>query len=101
MPPIVRRPRLPVRRAAGAALPAVGPGTRLVLGGHSYGGRVASLLAADGRLSDLAGLVCLSYPLHRPGAPDDGLRTEHWPRIAVPPLILLGEDDPLARIDPL
>src|SRR3990172_7763868 len=55
--------------------------------------------AAGGRLSDLAGLVCLSYPLHRPGAPDDGLRTEHWPRIAVPTLILEGEADPFARID--
>src|SRR3990170_3377728 len=90
---------VPAYLAAVAALPTTVPGTRLVIGGHSYGGRVASLLAADGRLSDLAGLVCLSYPLHRPGAPDDGLRTEHWPRIAVPTLILEGEADPFARID--
>jgi len=90
---------VPAYLAAVAALPTTVPGTRLVIGGHSYGGRVASLLAADGRLSDLAGLVCLSYPLHRPGAPDDGLRTEHWPRIAVPTLILEGEVDPFARID--
>ena len=90
---------VPAYIAAVAALPTTVPGTRLVIGGHSYGGRVASLLAADGRLSDLAGLVCLSYPLHRPGAPDDGLRTEHWPRIAVPTLILEGEVDPFSRID--
>ncbi len=90
---------VPAFLAAVAALPTVVPGTRLVVGGHSYGGRVASLVAADGRLFDLAGLVCLSYPLHRPGAPDDGRRTEHWPHIAVPTLILEGEADPFARID--
>jgi predicted alpha/beta-hydrolase family hydrolase len=95
---------VPAYLAAVAALPAVVPGTRLVIGGHSYGGRVASLLAAGVNIPadaapDLAGLVCLSYPLHRPGAPDDGLRTEHWPRIVVPTLILEGEADPFARVD--
>jgi uncharacterized protein len=66
-----------------------------VIGGHSYGGRVASLLAArDGA----AGLVLLSYPLHRPGDPEE-LRTEHWPAIRCPVLLLSGESDPFARID--
>lgn len=66
-----------------------------VVGGHSYGGRVASLLAArDGA----AGLVLLSYPLHRPGHPEE-LRTEHWPAIRCPTLLLSGESDPFARID--
>ena len=69
----------------------------LVIGGHSYGGRVASLLAAE---QPVAGLVLLSYPLHRPGRPDD-VRTEHWPRIACPVLLLSGESDPFARIDVL
>jgi uncharacterized protein len=65
------------------------------VGGHSYGGRVASLLAAD---HDVAALVLLSYPLHRPGHPDE-LRVEHWPRIRCPVLLLSGESDPFARVD--
>jgi predicted alpha/beta-hydrolase family hydrolase len=67
-----------------------------VIGGHSYGGRVASMVAA-GALSP-RGLVLLSYPLHRPGHPED-LRVEHWPDIACPVLLLSGESDPFARVD--
>ena len=92
---------LPAYLATLAALPPLRPGTRLVIGGHSYGGRVASLLAAEGRVPGLAGLVCFSYPLHRPGGPQSGLRSEHWPRIAVPTLILEGEADPFDRMDQL
>jgi predicted alpha/beta-hydrolase family hydrolase len=64
------------------------------IGGHSFGGRVASLLAAE---RTVAGLVLLSYPLHAPGrreAWDE--RTAHWPRIACPVLLLSGESDPFA-----
>jgi predicted alpha/beta-hydrolase family hydrolase len=46
----------------------------------------------------VAGLVLLSYPLHRPGHPEE-LRTEHWPQIRCPVLLLSGESDPFARID--
>ena len=66
------------------------------IGGHSFGGRVASLLAAD---RPVAGLILLSYPLHAPGrkeAWED--RTAHWPRIACPVLLLSGESDPFADI---
>lgn len=45
-----------------------------------------------------AALLLLSYPLHRPGHPED-LRTEHWPRISCPVLLLSGESDPFARVD--
>jgi len=66
-----------------------------VIGGHSYGGRVASMAAAaDG----FCGLVLLSYPLHRPGHPEE-LRVDHWPQIRCPVLLLSGEADPFARID--
>ena len=78
----------------------------VVVGGHSFGGRVASLSAAGvGRPEGVeprryTALVCLSYPLHRPGAPDTaGARTAHWPRIGVPALVLSGTSDPFARID--
>ncbi len=78
----------------------------VVVGGHSFGGRVASLSAAGvGRAEGEAGrryaaLVCLSYPLHRPGLPETAAaRTAHWPAIAVPALLLSGTSDPFARID--
>jgi len=66
-----------------------------VIGGHSYGGRVASLLAAQ---EAPKGLVLLSYPLNRPGRPES-LRTEHWPNIECPVLLLSGEADQFARIE--
>lgn len=77
-----------------------GRGTvRLGLGGQSFGGRVASLVAAE-RPADVRALVCFSYPLHRPGAPETwDARTAHWPRISCPVLLLSGESDPFARID--
>ena len=68
---------VPIYRARIEALP--DPPAQLVIGGQSYGGRVASLLAAE-RDSGIAGLVCFSYPLHRPGQPDWQARTGHWPR---------------------
>ena len=50
-------------------------GTLIAVGGQSYGGRVASLAAAEPD-TDYAGLVLFSYPLHAPGAPDRA--TEPW-----------------------
>lgn len=71
---------------------------RTAIGGHSFGGRVASLVSADGM--GPAGLVLLSYPLHAPGRHDAwDERTRHWPRIACPVLLLSGESDPFARLD--
>jgi predicted alpha/beta-hydrolase family hydrolase len=78
-----------------AAVDEAGGGGRAVIGGHSYGGRVASMLAAE---RDVLGLVLFSYPLHRPGHPEE-LRVEHWPRIACPVLLLSGESDPFARVE--
>lgn len=67
-----------------------------IIGGHSFGGRVASLLAAE---LPPAALVLLSYPLHAPGRqPTWEERTAHWPRIACPVLLLSGESDPFAEI---
>jgi uncharacterized protein len=66
-----------------------------IAGGHSYGGRVASMAATE---VGYAALVLLSYPLHRPGHPED-LRTEHWSKITCPVLFLSGESDPFARIE--
>ena len=88
-------------RAVPVFLDTLGDDPASVPGGHSFGGRVASLAAA--RLSaerrTPAGLLLLSYPLHRPGLPDGWLeRTEHWPSVTCPVLLLSGEADPFARL---
>lgn len=68
-----------------------------VIGGHSFGGRVASLLVAE---KPTAALVLLSYPLHAPGRTETwASRTAHWPSITCPVLLLSGESDPFARSD--
>jgi uncharacterized protein len=94
---------LPRRRAEDAVPALVGqvPGDgRLILGGHSFGGRVATLAAAGPLSERSAALVCLSYPLHRPGGPDTWrARVAHWPAIRCPVLLLSGESDPFARIE--
>ena len=79
-------------------LAAAEPADRLVISGQSYGGRVASLLAAEPEPA-CAALICFSYPLHRPGHPDWEVRSSHWPEIDVPVLLLSGESDPFARLD--
>lgn len=91
------------RRRAEDALPAfhlVVPADKdVVVGGHSYGGRVASLAAAETD-AVFAGLVLFSYPLHPPGSPErTDARIAHWPAIRCPVLLLSGESDPFARID--
>ena len=93
---------LPKRKAEDAvpAFHAVVPSaTDVAVGGHSYGGRVASLAAAEPG-SPYAALVCFSYPLHPPGAPDrTDARIAHWPAIRCPVLLLSGEADPFAKVD--
>jgi uncharacterized protein len=69
---------------------------RVILGGKSMGGRMASQLVAKGRLA--AGLVFLGYPLHPPGRVES-LREAHLARIAPPMLFIQGTRDALARWD--
>lgn len=61
-----------------------------VAGGKSYGGRVASMAAAEGMPA--AGLLFYGYPLHPPGSPEK-LRVAHWPHVSVPSLFLQGTRD--------
>jgi uncharacterized protein len=74
-------------------------GGRLFVGGHSYGGRIASLLVAS-EPTLAAGLLLQSYPLHPPGKPAD-VRTGHLPGIRVPTLFVHGARDPFATSDEL
>lgn len=79
---------------AAAALPNAA-GRRLVLGGRSMGGRVASLLVSEGLHAD--GLVFLSYPLHPAGKPEK-LRDAHLPAIRCPMLFVQGDRDTLCDL---
>ena len=91
------------KRKAEEAVPAfhlvVPSESDVVVGGHSYGGRVASLAAAEPD-APYAALVLFSYPLHPPGQPErTAARIAHWPAIRCPVLLLSGEADPFARIE--
>ena len=79
---------------AAAALPNAA-GRKLVLGGRSMGGRVASLLVSEGLHADA--LVFLSYPLHPAGKPDK-LRDAHLPAIRCPMLFVQGDRDTLCDL---
>jgi hypothetical protein len=89
-----RRPpdREPVLRQAWLeVIAALGGGERLVIGGKSMGGRMASLVADE---AGVRGLVCLGYPFHPPGQPDR-LRTAHLQSLRTPTLIVQGTRDAL------
>jgi hypothetical protein len=72
-------------------------GVRAVcLGGHSYGGRQASMLAAEDP-SLVPAILLLSYPLHPPGRPENR-RVAHFPQLRVPALFVHGTDDPFGSV---
>jgi uncharacterized protein len=90
-PPPKAERLMPEYRAAIEALAATEP---LIIGGKSMGGRVASMIADD--LSSegaVAGLLCLGYPFHPPGRPQQ-LRTSHLLIMKTPTLIAQGTRDP-------
>ena len=70
----------------------------LMLGGRSMGGRICSMVVADGLPA--SGLVLISYPLHPPGQPEK-LRIEHLGRLEVPCLFVSGTRDPFASPEEL
>jgi predicted alpha/beta-hydrolase family hydrolase len=86
-----RQPKLlaAYQEAIAAALKQGAVAERLIIGGKSMGGRIASMLAQE---MGVAGLVCLGYPFHPPGRPAK-LRTEHLKTLTVPTLICQGERD--------
>lgn len=67
----------------------LGGGRKVVIGGKSMGGRIASMVADE---VGARGLVCLGYPFHPPGRPDK-LRTKHLETLATPALIVQGTRD--------
>ncbi len=72
----------------------------LYLAGHSYGGRQASMLAAEQPDLGLAALLLLSYPLHPPDKPED-LRTGHFGALMTPSFFVQGTRDPFGSPEEL
>lgn len=71
----------------------------VIAGGHSYGGRLTSMVVAENPgITDE--LTLFSYPLHPPGKPER-LRTEHFPAITVPCVFTHGGSDPFGSLDEL
>ena len=83
-------------RAAAALAREASGARRVVHGGRSMGGRIASQVVAQGEPAD--GLVFLGYPLHPPGQ-FEKRREAHLPQIAAPMLFLQGTRDAFARAD--
>ena len=71
------------------AIEQAGGGSRLVIGGKSMGGRIASMVADD---TKVGGVVCLGYPFHPPNKPEK-TRTKHLENLRTPTLILQGTRD--------
>jgi predicted alpha/beta-hydrolase family hydrolase len=71
----------------------------VVAGGHSYGGRMTSMVVAD-EAAAVDVLTLFSYPLHPPGKPERA-RTDHLPRIMAPTVFTHGTADPFGTIDEL
>jgi predicted alpha/beta-hydrolase family hydrolase len=71
---------------------------RLLLGGRSMGGRMCSMVVAEGLPA--RGLILIAYPLHPPGKPEK-LRIEHLPKIEVPCLFVSGTRDPFGTPEEL
>ncbi len=88
-------PRGVAEKAVPVFIKASGRGHEVVGGGQSFGGRVASMATLE---ADYGGLILFSYPLHRPGHPEE-LRTDHWRQIRCPTLFLSGERDPFANLE--
>jgi predicted alpha/beta-hydrolase family hydrolase len=77
-----------------AAIDALNPSGKLIIGGKSMGGRVASMIADEIRAAGkIAGLLCLGYPFHPPAKPQQ-LRTAHLADLKTPTLIVQGTRDP-------
>ena len=93
-----RRPPDPAKNlldAWRAVVAELGGGARLVIGGKSLGGRIASMIADE---VGARGLVCLGYPFHPPGK-SEKLRVAHLEALQTPTLILQGTRDTLGNRD--
>jgi uncharacterized protein len=90
-----KRDRAGLKNAVEALKKSAGASS-IFLGGHSYGGRQASMLCAE-EPELAAGLLLMSYPLHPPRKPEQ-LRTQHFTDLRTPALFVSGTRDPFGSI---
>ena len=74
------------------------PDLPLIAGGKSLGGRISSLMVAEGSAPDVRALIFLGYPLHPQGKPERR-RSDHFGDLSVPMLFLQGTRDALCRLE--
>jgi predicted alpha/beta-hydrolase family hydrolase len=86
-----------VRSAVAAAHEAAGD-LSILVGGHSYSGRMSSLTAAEAPIEHVRGLVFFAFPLH-PSGKEGTERAEHLDDVTAPMLFLSGTRDKLAVLD--
>ncbi len=72
----------------------LGSPSRILIGGKSLGGRIASMIADE---IGVAGLICLGYPFHPPGKPPSPERLAHLETLTTPTLICQGTRDPFGK----
>ena len=85
-------------RAAVAAARTAASDLSILVGGHSFSGRMSSMAAAEAPLEGVRGLVFFAFPLHPSGKPSTE-RADHLNDVTVPMLFLSGTRDKLGELD--
>lgn len=73
----------------------VGPDCKVLVGGKSMGGRMASVLASENS-EGIEGVACYGYPFHTPGKPEKW-RVDHFPAVECPLMVIQGTRDPFGK----
>ena len=85
-------------RSAAAAAHQTAPDLSILVGGHSYSGRMSSMSAAKEPIEHVKGLVFFAFPLH-PSGKEGTERAEHLSDVTIPMLFLSGTRDKLAKLE--
>ncbi len=85
-------------RSAAAAAHQAAPELSILVGGHSYSGRMSSMSAAKEPIENVKGLVFFAFPLH-PSGKEGTERAEHLSDVTIPMLFLSGTRDKLAKLE--
>lgn len=85
-------------RSAAAAAHQAAPELSILVGGHSYSGRMSSMSAAKEPIEHVKGLVFFAFPLH-PSGKEGTERAEHLSDVTIPMLFLSGTRDKLAKLE--
>ena len=85
-------------RSAAAAAHQAAPELSILVGGHSYSGRMSSMSVAKEPIEHVKGLVFFAFPLH-PSGKESAERAEHLSDVTIPMLFLSGTRDKLAKLE--